>query len=211
MSFRQRHRHPQRRRRFKKNGMKKVKKDIKWLKKNIEFKARDISTTQADLSLTGSSTRLNLVGQGDTSSSCDGNQVTSRRILIRGFVRNANGTPVDCVCRIIVCRQKVTNGQALDINDVVETTTVNSVRELSLAQNIVVYADETFGMDTTGHALIPFKFMFKLNHQCRYNGTGGTESDLESNGLSIIGISTVAGGANNPDMDFVSRYSYVDG
>ncbi len=199
-----------RRRRFRKNGMRKVKKDIKWLKKNIEFKNLDVTATDVDMDTTGTSTRLNLITQSDGVNGRTGNAITARRVMIRGFVHNDRGTPVDCVVRIIVCRQINTAAVALPVANVLISANVNAPRALPTSRNIKVYADETFAMDTLGHSLIPFKFLFKLNNEVRYNTTGGAEAQLEHNGLNIIGISTVANGTANPAMDFISRFSFCD-
>ncbi len=198
------------RKRRKRSGMSKVKKDIKWLKKNVEFKSRDQTFTDEELSTTVVPVRLNLMGTGDTVSAREGNMIAARRILVRGFVSNDNGTPVDCVCRIMLVRQKQSAGTALAIGDVLLNATVNGPRNLDLASNIVVYADETFSMDLTTHSLIPFKFIFKLNNQVRYGTTAATEAGLEQNGINLIGISTVATGANAPTMTFDARFSFCD-
>lgn len=191
-------------------GIAKVKRDIKWLKKNVEFKFKDTIVALANANTTGSTFTLNLVADGPLSSERDGEEVTSRRLMIRGFFHNDHGTPVDCICRILVWRQRAPNAVTPTVPMVLDSVGVNSFRQMARKENIIVYLDNTFTMDTTQHSLIPFKFLKKLNHTVRYSGAGGTQADVFLNGLNVSFLSTVAGTVNNPFVTFEARYSYCD-
>ncbi len=161
------HRRSRHRRRFRQNGLGKVKKDIKWLKKNIEFKFADTTTTNIDASLAGTVSSLNLIAQGDTVDTRIGDMITARRIVVRGKIENTNGTPVDTIVRIILFRTLRNNGVLTPLTELLAfggSSIPLAWREMEDSDNIKVMFDTTFTMDTLTHSLIPFKLMYKLNH-----------------------------------------------
>ncbi len=196
-----------------KRGLIKVKKDIKWLKKNIEFKFLDTVDTNISASLAGTITPLNLVGQEVGSSNRIGDEITARRIAIRGKIENTNGTPVDTLVRIILFRERRVNGVLTPLSELLSFGGASiplAWRQMRNSDNIKVMFDTTFTMDTLTHSLIPFKLMYKLNHQVRYLDATATIAGLQTNGLFLVALSEVATGANAPSMDISVRYSYVD-
>ncbi len=201
------HRHKRRRR----NGLTKVKRDIKWLKQNIEFKIHDTAQTVQELDSTGSIVVLNSIAGGSSDSTRVGTEITARRILIQGFINNRNGTPADTVCRLMLVRDRYPQAVAPTIPDILNSASsdlVNENRNMGLKTRFKVMIDYRFSMDTLGHSLIPFKILFKLAHTVKYTNTGA--DDPETNGLYLIGLSTVAAGVNNPTMSYDARYSYCD-
>ncbi len=205
-----------RRRKFRtktKKGLAKVKKDIKWLKKNIEFKIADTVTTNISVSTTGTITPLNLIKQDIGTDERIGSEITARRIAIRGKIENTNGTPVDTLVRIILFRERRVNGVITPLAELLSFGGASiplSWRQMQNSDNIKVMFDTTFTMDTLTHSLIPFKLMYKLNHQVRYGGVASTIASLQTNGMFIVALSEVTAGANAPSMDLSARYSYVD-
>lgn len=203
---------PRRRRR---GGIGKVKRDIKWLKKNIEFKFKDTAASAVDAGIAGVITPLTLMIQNDTESGRDGQEVTARRIAIRGVIKNINGTPVDTIVRIILFRQINNVGFVLPLISSVLAITgtpdiVNSWRNMQDKNNTKVMFDTTFTMDTLTHSLIPFKLMYRLNHTAKYKGATAIVGNIVTNGLFLVVVSQVTSGANAPTVDFEARYSYVD-
>ncbi len=209
MSFRKRRNNKQRRRRN--NGLRKVKKDIKWLKQNIEFKFIDISIDVA-IDTTGDVTSFNsLIAAGTGLDERVGEEVTARRIFIRGHVHNDRGTPADGLIRLIVFRQKRSLSVQTAVNEILDSggsVTTNRMRNMDNKEDIVIYADHTIAFDTLAHTLVPFKFMFKLNHQAKYGGTA-TSAPVD-NLVGFMAISTQATSANAPGVALEGRYSYVD-
>ncbi len=185
-------------------------KEIKWLKKNVEFKFKDTTFNDLDVNDASTTQTLNLIADGPLVDERDGEEVTARRLMIRGFFHNDQGTPVDCIIRMIIWRQISVLGVTPVLGMVNLSLDVDSLRHMARKENVVVYLDETFTMDTTQHSLIPFKFIKKLNHKARFQGTTGTQSDLFRNGINISLVSTVNGVANDPLVNFTARYSYCD-
>ncbi len=203
-----------RRKRFNKNGLGKAKRDIKWLKKNIEFKFKDTSGVNVSASLAPVITPLNLTAANDSVDGRTGQEVTARRIAIRGVIKNINGTPVDTIVRVILFRGIRVNGVIPALSSVLEFATgvrgVLSWRDMADKTNIRVLFDTTFTMDTLTHSLIPFKLIYKLNHTAQYTGTTAVIAGMQANGLFFVVLSEVATGANAPTVSFEARYSYVD-
>jgi len=199
------------RKRRRNNGLGKVKRDIKWLKQNVEFKFHDVAGTVTELDSTGSITPLNVIAGGSTDNTRVGSMITARRILILGHVTNNNGTEADTVCRLVLVRDRYPQSVAPTIADIFNSAgsnLVNQLRNMELKERFKIMLDYRFGMDTLGHSIIPFKILFKLSHVVKY--TDESADDPETNGLYLIGLSTVPAGANNPTMAFDSRYSYCD-
>ncbi len=201
-------------RRRRRKGIGKVKRDIKWLKKNIEFKFADIQGTAISASVAGIITPLNLTAANDNVNGRSGQEVTARRIAIRGIINNTNGTPVDTIVRIILFRELRVNGVLPTLSNVLlrsGAVIVNSWRDMTHKSNIKILFDTTFTMDTLTHSLIPFKLIYRLNHTCEYTGTTAVIAGMQANGMFLVALSEVATGANAPTVSFESRFSYVDG
>lgn len=194
------------------NGMKKVKEDIKWLKNNVEFKFIDTVTSAVEVNTTSTTLALNLIADGPLVNERSGEEVTARRIAIRGTFLNNHGTPVDCTVRVIVWRKLQTNGATAAIGDVLATPgNTLAFRNMLRKENVVVYWDHTFAMDKDNlHTFMPFKFVKKLDHQCRFNGAAGTQAAMFRNGIYITVLSDVSGTTDNPQANIVARYSYCD-
>ncbi len=201
-------------RKKRRKGLGKVKKDIKWLKMNIEFKFKDVDLTPVCLDAGVVSTVCTgVIAQSDGVTGRTGNEITARRMFIRGYIHNDRGTPGDCIVRILVLRDKSPNGAAPTIANIFSGTFggllgVNSPYNISLAPRLKVYADYTFSMDTLGHSEIPFKFSQKLNHHVNYAGASTAEPVL--NGFYMVFISNVANDANAPAVRLTARFSFCD-
>ncbi len=196
------------------NGLSKVKKDIKWLKKGIEFKHKEVTGTDIECNTTGVFVLLNGLLKGDNVDQRDGDEVVARRIMIRGSFENNGTTPPDCEIRVMIVRRKETSNVVQTTDNLLDNSTssktVNRFLNLDRARGWKVYADETFSMDTLAHTLIPFKFLYKLNHTVKMTGSADAESAMDRNSLYIYVCSTVAAGVNAPHCDFTSRFSYCD-
>ncbi len=200
------------RKRFRKNGLTKVKRDIDWLKKNIEFKFNDTDFSVVLVDTTGDISGFNsTIGADAAFDGRSGEEITARRVLVRGFVANNRGTPVDVMVRIIIGRKLNSQGTITSMSQVLEGTgsvAINRMRNMDFKTDIKIYADETFAMDTLAHTQIPFKFLFKLNHQVKY-GTVSAAVPL-TNEMFLLILGSTAASANTPAASFTVRYSYCD-
>lgn len=215
------YRNRRRRRRRTKKTTKQVyknKKDLKVLKKLIEPKFLDGTSTMSQI--TTASSHVLLLNDIDQSAGGEdiqtriGRDILARRIFVRGYMQNTNGTPADGIMRILLVRYKDSKGEQIATNKVLYNeqgaTTVNGFLNVDEARHFDVILDTTFGYDTSAHTLIPFKYKKKLNHVVRYNSSTGTYDMIEKNSLWLIAITTQATAANAPDLVLEWRYSYLD-
>ncbi len=198
-------------RRRKRNGLGKVKRDIKWLKQNIEFKFID-NSEDIEADTTGNISIFNsAIAAGTDIDERVGEEITARRIMIRGFIHNDRGTPADGTIRLILFRQLLPLNTLPAVGEVLAsngTFPTARMRNMDFKSDLVVYADHTLSIDTNVHTFIPFKFIFKLNHQCKYltNAAGVPQT----NAICLLVISSQATSANAPGVSLTGRYSYVD-
>ncbi len=202
-------------RRKRRKGLGKVKKDIKWLKMNIEFKFKDLEVDSQLCLKTGvvSPICTDIIAQSDGVTGRTGNEITARRMFIRGSIKNDRGTFADVNVRILILRDKSPNGSAPTIAEIFSGTAggirlVNSPYSIARAPRFKVYADYTFVMDTLGHSRIPFKFSQKLNHHVNYAAAATAEPVL--NGFYFVSISDQATDANAPQITYTARFSFCD-
>ncbi len=207
MPFRKpRHKHHRRRR----NGLGKVKRDIKWLKQNIEFKFGDFND-ELIADTAGEIDNLNTLQAGTGISQRVGEEVTARRIMVRGRIHNDRGTPSDGSIRLILFRQKAALGTLATASEILEpsgTVATNRMRQMDNKEDIVIYADHTLSYDTLGHSIIDFKLMFKLASVVKYTGTAATIPQWNAIGMFVIGSQATT--ANAPGVSMTARFSYVD-
>lgn len=204
------------RKRFKRRsrrGLGKVKSQVKFLMKNTEWKYKDQVVGSLDANLASSIQLLNGNSQGSFRDAHIGEELTARRIAIRGVVKNNHGTPQDTTVRLMLVRKLNNNGVAITLPYVLENVAsfpTLSWTKMDNARNLRIIWDHTFTMDSTQHSVIPFKLLFKLNHTVKFNSSGSTATNIETNGLYFVMMSQVSGTADNPVVDLDWRYSYCD-
>lgn len=213
-----------RRRRRRRTGIKsqvyKNKRKLTMLSKAMEMKHLDGTGTLATCDTSGEKLWLNQVDQGDLPESRDGKKIQARRIFIRGYISNTNGTPADGIMRIILVRRKDAGGNTFDVdnidrgllyNDTSGGYTVLSNMNTRNAHNYDVLLDETFGYDTTQYSQIPFKIVKKLNHQATYTlAVTVDDADCSKNALFLFCFTNQATEANAPSVVYEYRYSFLD-
>ncbi len=190
-------------------GLQKVKRDIKWLKNNIEFKHLTTIDEITEANTSGLFTLINGITQGTLPNNRIGDEVTARRIRVRGTCV-LGPTETDCTVRIMVVRRKAHLGQTLPTTGLfLESGSVTGDMLLK-AHDWKVYADHTFTMDTQVYSRVPFKFDFKLDHKVRYDGITNDVSDIQANALFMWVASTNITGNTAPDVTYTSRFYYCD-
>ncbi len=211
-----------RRKNFKKRGNKQTKqvwrnkRKIKMLSKAMELKLYDTDTvTMANVDTAGHADFLNSIAQGNTEHTRDGNECLLRKIKIRGYIQNTNGTPQDGVMRLLLVRYKNQMAATLTIGRLLQNTnsaisTVNTFRNPDYTEQIVVIDDTSFGYDTTQYSQIPFKMEKKLNSENKWDSAGGATGDCLLNGLWLVAVTNQATTANAPSIVYEARTSFCD-
>ncbi len=200
-------------RKRKKPSVKSLDKRVKTLERGPEWKYVDTSASGVNCNTTGIVQYLSGVAQSAGASSVTtriGNQVTLRKLCIRGVFHNDHGTPGDTIIRILIFKCK-------DVSNTIPLTTqpltpanIFGMRSFEELYNCKVYWDHTFPMDTNLHTLIPFKYIKKMNIKQYFDNTGSAIGNCESNGLFIMVISDTAGTTDCPQLDFRHRIYFTD-
>lgn len=141
-----------------------------------------------------------------------GEKVSCKTIMIRGIIENNNGTPVDAVCRLLVFKNSAPNSvtQTID-NEVLDTITIDSMRDWSHKEIIKVYYDQTFNMEVQLNHITPFKIRVSgLSAHTTYSGSAGATANLLTNHYYFAFFSNQAAGANAPSLNAKFRITYDD-
>lgn len=215
-----------RKRRYKKgNYLKrqvyKNKSQLQTLNKAIEYKYQDVAVTTQGIHTTATFHCLNAsITQSVTGQhSRIGNQLTAKKIRIRGVINNSHGTPADGVLRLILVRYKTASGRTPVFTDIFQTksvggdvSTILSFRNTEHMKDFDVMIDTTFAYDTVAHTQIPFKIVRKLKHNVEYNDTAttGAVTTIESNSLWLVALSNHADEPDSPLIGLEWRYTFSD-
>lgn len=180
--------------------------------KNIERKHYTNALSVQDVNTTGFIQYIPTIPQNDTVSGRSGSQVTARTLTIKAYLHNDHGTPVDGIARFMVVQVKQINNVAQTWASIVGGgANVNGFIAWENKENVRVLYDNSFTFDTAVYSNIPFKVRStRLGSRTAYNGANGTEAECLSNAYYILGMSTVAGTTNCPQLEIDWRITYDD-
>lgn len=186
--------------------------DVRWLKKkvsllNVEVKNHDqhfagTIPTQASVAAQG----LNLMIQGDTAVTRDGNKVKSIALDLKLQLHLASA---DETVRLLVMYAPVSNGQTPLLSEMVEAVAdIRSFRNLLNTHSYQTLVDETFILDQVSNQTIMWKKHLDLSNHVKFNGAAAAFAQCES-GL-IVSFLYNTEGTPATTFDFDSRFRYVD-
>lgn len=165
---------------------------------------------QEEDSITQAASFYNLVqvAQGDDDVNRDGLQISLRRVEIKFLV--ASGNIASCL-RFILFVDKQSNGAQPLIGDLLQVTGTGLQQQVSPTSNDfkkrftilrdfnkVVSADES-------NDKICFSLRRRLTNKMRFDGTTGAIADVVSGALWLVVFADTLGGANSPELTFISR------
>ncbi len=174
--------------------------------KTEEIKFHDVATGSTTLSTTGTDYVGSMVGiaQAITESGRLGRKISLKSIHIRGqllLASNATMTSAFDRARILVVLDYQSNGATIGTSQVLQTTDIDSFRNLENNSRFKVLMDETYVINAsaaagngttnaTASSVINFEFHKKLKDiPIEYSGATAAISELRSNNIVIIGIS----------------------
>ncbi len=209
---------PKFKRRFRKKGgylkrqVGKNRAKIKLLSQAIEYKYYDLDVAADGCDTAGASHVLNPIQQGDSVSMRTGDRVLCRRVTVRGAFLNVNGTPADCIVRMLILKARDQNNTKQTLAHVLQDgpSAIYSMIFDQHKHRFQILADKTLSLDTTTHSMIPFYFTHKCKSVCTYNANAGAATDIEDGGYYVMFYGTAAAGANAPTVSFTSRFYYMD-
>jgi len=156
---------------------------------------------------------LNGIQQGDTGDTREGRKITLKSINLRGVDYVTDGTGKDQMHRIMIVQQFRPNGAFPLINDILQATTISSLRNRNKIHDFKVLYDKTITLNASGESgstrfIRIYKKMF-LNEYFN-SGTTGTISDIQTNALFLVSVGSNAAGATAGAMGYTVQLSFVD-
>jgi len=179
---------------------------------NVEYKHHDVQISVTSVSQTPTITQLTNIGQGDTSSTRDGDSIKITAIHLKGIVA-LHTSAATSQYRVMLILDKQTNGAIYNASDVLEDTTAvdNLISPLNLDNKyrFRVLMDKLITLSNGGgNESVTWQRHIKLNQHIRFGGTAGTIADLNTYSLSLMVMSNEP--TNVPNHSIYSRIRYVD-
>lgn len=187
-----------------------------------EMKYEDIYTAPAVTSSTGAigGTLVGIIQQGTGESQRVGRKIVLRKVLCRGAV-NLDGTGLNDasdVVRIMLVKDKQTNGAVAAVTDILEDDQVLSFNKLENKGRFTILKEVIVEVNSTAAAYDGtnvvhnigtkyFSFFHECNIPIEYSGNGGTVADLTTNNVFLVAIS-ISGAAY---LTTNVRVRYFDG
>lgn len=153
---------------------------------------------------------LALVPQGQTDVTRIGNKITATSIACRGLT--TQDTATNGTLRIIVFIDKQANGAAAAVTDILETANFASFRNLDNVDRFDILVDDyhTINAMNTGSGSEYFwQYYKKLDVPIHFSGATGAITELRSNNIGILYISSIAA-LNAAQLGGVARLRYTD-
>lgn len=167
----------------------------------------------ADCDTTAEFTLLNAVTKGTTENTRIGRNIRLLRVDIRGFTSATPATGVDQVHRHIVFFDKLPDGAAPTVGDLLLATTVYSIPNPIYAPRFRILLDRTITINATAEAgtIRQFHYVLPINAMVWYNELAlGDIRDLIIGALYIMTLGTSAPGVTAGTTNFSSVIFFRD-
>lgn len=176
---------------------------------NVEHK-RSIDNGTVSPSTSGDIRLMCDVAQGDGFDTRDGNSLKWEHCNMKGFV-TINGSATTTTVRIMLLLDKQPNGALPTLAQILDDTGSNTpvLRPLNVnfGSRFVLLADKQISVDAN-NARKNFKWFRKLNFHTKYNGTGSTITDINTNSIIMVTVSDEA--TNVPDISYNMQSRFID-
>ncbi len=189
----------------------------------LKFHDIDVDHTAANISagVILNSGSINLIVQGISESQRIGRKCTIKKIGWRGLItRIADASsvlPVPMTTRIMLVLDKQANGATAAVTDVLETANYQSFNNLSNKGRFVVYSDQTHVMNSVNGAgngtandasavQKEFTFFKKVDIPLEFSAAAGAITELRSNNLFVLMISSASQGVIGLDSKVRLRF-----
>lgn len=181
---------------------------------------------ETDLAVTGTNTgvieaSLNLVPEGTTQSQRIGRKMTIKGVYIRGVINADSTTPTPDRMRVIVYQDKQANGATATAANILDSPTsglINGFRNLTETGRFRILKDETYDVNIyNGNATAAIRrtrvtykcYLANLNIPIEFSSTTGAITEIRSNNVGMLFITTLASGSAASDFVGTARIRYV--
>lgn len=165
------------------------------------------------LSTTPSMTVLNIVQQGDTGTTRDGNKILMTMVDLR--VQLVVSDPTNLIrCLVVYDRQSNgSNPSTVGITNILDTVAAASQTMAPQLQptkrRYKILLDRLFTMDLVNKYTWMLHKRIKVNRYTEYNGNAGSSADIVTGGLYLIFVSD-SSAISHPTMQFTAKMFYKD-
>jgi len=212
---------PRKLRKNKPPNVKSLSRSIKKIQRSTELKHIDIFLSAQAVSTTALFTLLNPIGVGDGASARTGNDVQATSIQFRSrFSKNVTAGDAAPIIRHMIIWDRQPNGAVPAIADVLDNSTITSLTEAPYNENnqkrfkilydnrFTLVVGSSVGDELSNQKL--FQMKRSLSRIVKYDDAAADITDLVSNSLLSVLISTTASGSNPPTGTIGFRFYYKD-
>ena len=158
-------------------------------------------------------TLLNGIAQGDTGDAREGRKITLKSIQLRGVDYVTDATGKDQMHRFMIVQQYRPNGAYPLINDILQATTISSLRNRNKLHDFKVLYDKTVSLNASGESgsqrlVRVYKKMF-LSQYFNSQSTGNI-ADIQTNALFLVTIGSNANGPTAGAIGYTVKLNFVD-
>ncbi len=174
---------------------------------NTEFKQKDITASQT-INNVAKITLLNGLSKGDDFDDRDGRVVRVKSIQI-SLIYEMSTVATFTQMRIMVVLDKQPNEMTLVINDLLDSSALQSFRNLDNRKRFVILRNEIVSMSISGAQGGYFEYYKKFNLKTIYDDSDvGDIADISTNAIYLILLSNEP--TNLPTVIRSTRVRYID-
>lgn len=175
---------------------------------SVEWKSQSGSLSSA-ITSTATVTLLNGIAQGTDYNQRAGRKATFRSVMVRGFLENADAN--NNQVRILLVADKQCNGAAPTVADIITSSNpTNGFKNLDNSSRFKVLGDLRVALNINASGSVrQFKIYRRIYVNTRYDGTGSAVTDITTNSIYLLMVSTDATGGVLHMTDWRIRYTDV--
>lgn len=181
---------------------------------NVETKFIDTTAT-TNVSATSSIVPLTLCAQGVTDTTRNGNSIKAYKNSLKYNLSISGGTPTDGVVRVMLVLDKVSNGTAPLISDILDNTgalteTLCHYNGDNMGSRFIILDDKRYHLDTSGREQVTGHSFHKLRHHVKYDDTTAVIASATTGHLYLVFVSNNATMAAEPSITYSNRFYFLD-
>lgn len=172
---------------------------------NVEKKLFTNSGFSGNPSNTGYITVLNTINAGDDVAERNGNSILAKYMTGKIYITQ-NSSATNTVVRCIIFQDLANQSSTPSVASVLEAVNPASPMNVDNVDRYWILYDRMITLSTGGKTMVPLNIFRRLNFHCKYDGTGGT--DYEINAICMLLISNEP--TNTPTVTGYWRLAYYD-
>lgn len=195
-----------------KTGFTQLAKDVNSLKNliNVEFKWHDVHLGST-VSSTGTWLLLNGIGQGDTATLRDGNQIRLKSIEAKAQFKLSASATTTTIRQMLVLDMDP-DGTTPTISDLLDSATAAPIvapRNMENRRRFLILKEKMINLSDGSSKVSCQKTFYKqLDIKPIYNGTSSTIAGIKEHALFMVYVSDQA--TNTPTIESHHRVRYID-